>query len=115
LWTDQHETCLKLIATNNFLIPSCEPGSRTSLVYGATHRRSSSAQDSIASGKQPHESRCGIMATRAQHKIRLAGIDAAEKRQAFGNVSKQNLSRMVFKNEVIVDFDSTVLYVGRPD
>ncbi|HET6892502.1 MAG TPA: thermonuclease family protein, partial [Pyrinomonadaceae bacterium] len=38
-------------------------------------------------------------------KIRLAGIDAPERRQAFGNVSKQNLSRMVFKKEVTVDYD----------
>jgi endonuclease YncB( thermonuclease family) len=44
-------------------------------------------------------------AMRTQHKIRLAGIDAPERRQAFGNVSKQNLSRMVFNKEVTVDWD----------
>ena len=31
-----------------------------------------------------------------QHKIRLNGIDAPEKAQPFGNVSKQNLSRLAF-------------------
>ncbi|MCZ7563803.1 MAG: thermonuclease family protein [Burkholderiales bacterium] len=35
-----------------------------------------------------------------QHKIRFAGIDAPEKRQPFGNASKQNLSRLIFDRRV---------------
>ena len=42
--------------------------------------------------------------TSAQHKIRLAGIDAPEKRQAFGNVSKQRLADMVASQSVAVDW-----------
>jgi len=38
-----------------------------------------------------------------QHKIRLQGIDAPEKAQAFGNKSKQSLHEMVHGKEVIVD------------
>lgn len=38
-----------------------------------------------------------------QHKIRLAGIDAPEKGQPFGNRSKQNLSDLVFDKKVIVE------------
>lgn len=39
-----------------------------------------------------------------QYKVRLAGIDAPEKKQAFGNVSKKSLSDMVFDNKVLVDW-----------
>jgi endonuclease YncB( thermonuclease family) len=41
-------------------------------------------------------------ASKAQHKIRLAGIDAPEKAQAFGNRSKQHLSDSVFGKNVEV-------------
>jgi len=39
-----------------------------------------------------------------QHKIRLAGIDAPEKAQPFGQRSKQNLSRLTFGKEVRFDW-----------
>ena len=39
-------------------------------------------------------------ASKRQHKIRLAGIDAPESSQAFGNRSKQNLSNWVFGKSV---------------
>lgn len=38
-----------------------------------------------------------------QHKIRLAGIDAPEKKQPFGQRSKQHLSDIVFDKEVTLD------------
>jgi len=43
-------------------------------------------------------------ATNTKHKIRLQGIDAPEKAQAFGQRSKQSLSDLVFNKQVTVDF-----------
>jgi micrococcal nuclease len=44
-----------------------------------------------------------VLRDKEQVKIRLAGIDAPEKAQAFGNVAKQRMSDMVFSKEVRVD------------
>jgi endonuclease YncB( thermonuclease family) len=42
--------------------------------------------------------------TNTQFKVRLAGIDAPEKKQAFGNASKKSLSDLVFGQQVDVDW-----------
>ena len=41
---------------------------------------------------------------KVRHKIRVSGIDAPENKQAFGQVSKENLSRLVFDKEVDIEW-----------
>ena len=43
-------------------------------------------------------------ADKVQHKIRLQGIDAPERSQAFGTKSKENLSDLVAGKSVVVDY-----------
>ena len=55
-------------------------------------------------------------AKHVQHKVRLAGIDAPEKRQAYGQASREHLAKLVFGREVVVDAGKVDRYgrtVGR--
>lgn len=49
-------------------------------------------------------------AEKHQHKIRLAGIDAPEHAQAFGQASKKSLSDMVYGKQVDVNWDKRDRY-----
>jgi endonuclease YncB( thermonuclease family) len=42
--------------------------------------------------------------SKRQHKVRLVGIDAPERKQAFGTVSRQNLADLVFGKKVAVEW-----------
>ena len=43
-------------------------------------------------------------AEHVQHIVRLAGIDAPERKQAFSNVSRQHLAGLVFQRDVAVEW-----------
>ena len=43
-------------------------------------------------------------ASKQQHRIRLTGIDAPERKQAFGTVSRQHLANLVFGRAVMVEW-----------
>jgi endonuclease YncB( thermonuclease family) len=45
-----------------------------------------------------------------QHRVRIAGIDAPEKRQPYGTKSREHLAALVFRHEVDVEFKKTDLY-----
>lgn len=45
-----------------------------------------------------------------QHRIRFAGIDAPESKQAFGQKSKQALAGMIFRQSVQIDIKGTDRY-----
>lgn len=47
---------------------------------------------------------------KTQYKIRLQGIDAPERAQAFGNKSKQSLHEMVHSKQVTVDYQKKDKY-----
>ena len=49
-------------------------------------------------------------ASKAQFKIRLQGIDAPEKKQAFGNKSKEVLFTWLFNNQVTVEYSKKDKY-----
>lgn len=49
-------------------------------------------------------------ANSVQHKIRFAGIDAPEKKQAHGMDAKQALSKMIFGKDVVVNVATRDLY-----
>jgi endonuclease YncB( thermonuclease family) len=63
--------------------------------------------DGIVVGVSDGDTITVLDAQRQQHKIRLAGIDAPEKRQDFGNRAKQSLSDLAYRRQATVETGKT--------
>ena len=49
-----------------------------------------------------------------RYRVRFLGIDAPEKNQTFGQDSRQNLDRLVYRKQVTVDYNGNDRYeIGR--
>ena len=73
---------------------SCQAGTITGLVVGVADGDTVTVLD----------------AQKVQHQIRLSGIDAPEKKQPFGNRSKESLSDSVFNKTLTVETDKKDRY-----
>lgn len=62
------------------------------------------------SGVQDGDSIIVLDDTFTEHRVRLGGIDAPERSQAYGQAAKQSLARMVFGNTVSVVWEKTDPY-----
>ena len=51
-----------------------------------------------------------LTSDKTQHKIRLNDIDAPEKKQAFGNKSKENLKSYIYQKNVVVEYKNKDKY-----
>ncbi|MFN4350956.1 MAG: thermonuclease family protein [Hylemonella sp.] len=75
------------------------------------------SQAKLISGRVVHvadgDTVTGPNANKMQHKVRLAGIDAPEKSQAYGESSQESLAELVANRTVIVDTDKQDRYGRR--
>ena len=77
------------------------PMAAEALIKGSTEPSQQCLVVGIADG-DTLTARCGTSDNYRQVKVRLAGIDAPEKAQAFGNASKQHLSDLCFQRQAVI-------------
>jgi endonuclease YncB( thermonuclease family) len=80
-----------------------------SLLITASHLHAAVLQGTVV-GISDGDTLTVLDANKSQHKIRLQGIDAPEKAQAFGNQSKRSLYEMVHGKQVRVEFQKKDKY-----
>lgn len=82
----------------------------TTLVLTSTHSASAATLTGRIVSISDGDTVTLLDADLRQHKIRLIGIDAPEKRQAFGNRARLNLGLQVFGRDVTADCPKTDRY-----
>jgi endonuclease YncB( thermonuclease family) len=74
------------------------------LIFCFAFNANSDVLDGIVVGISDGDTITFLDKTRKVHKVRLMGIDAPEKSQAFGSEAKQTLSNYIYKKEVTVEY-----------
>jgi endonuclease YncB( thermonuclease family) len=95
---DSHRSCLSLLFVLLFLLSVSPAHSAASVLEGIVVK--------IADG----DTITVLDSDKVQHRIRIAGIDAPEKGQPFGNASRKRMSELVARKEVRVEFNKHVRY-----
>lgn len=80
------------------------------LLYAFTLSTSAETLNGYVVGISDGDTITVVDANRQQYKIRLAGIDAPEKGQAFGERSKDHLASMVFNKNVTIEWNKQDRY-----
>lgn len=83
-------------------LTSWERGAATALLLLALSTQAETIKGRVV-GVADGDTVSVLDASKTQHKIRLAGIDAPEKAQAYGQRSKESLSELVFDRMVTVE------------
>jgi endonuclease YncB( thermonuclease family) len=74
------------------------------LAWGASSGASAEVLQGIVVAVQDGDTLTLLDEDKTQHRIRLAGIDAPEKRQPFGQRSKEGLSGLVYRHTISVEW-----------
>lgn len=100
------------LAVSGFQVFSRRLGTLATTAAMCVHAMAASAAqlDGRVIGVSDGDTLTVLDSTRSQHKVRLAGIDAPEKKQPFGNRSRQHLADLVFQKQVLVEWSKRDRY-----
>lgn len=80
------------------------------LSFGGSAACGTTTLEGVVIGLSDGDTVTVLDAAKRSHRVRLAGIDAPEKKQAFGDRSRQSLSELVFRQVVTVEYEKVDRY-----